>query len=100
MTRPASHRELPLFPSRCATCEFCVFVQYKGDHLCFHGDEVEIGPPEKFWNTGNIAHSVQLKNGRSVEVMEGEEYSKVWGGRFIDDPDGEVCSEWKRRKTE
>lgn len=32
-------------------------------------------------------------NGEEVGMMDGDEYSDVWGGRVIDSDD--ICDEWK-----
>lgn len=98
MTRPPTHRELPVLPIRCGTCRHCIVVQYKGDSLCFHGDMITVGPPEPMAQTGVIAHSVAIGVNRYIETMDGEEYSEVWGGRVVD-PESEVCDQWQRRET-
>lgn len=85
MSRPKSHREqVPL--QRCDNCRFSAFVRYKRDLLCFHGDDVEI-------ESGENGDSVTLPGEISVELMDGEEYSPIWGGRVVDGTD--ICDEWK-----
>lgn len=70
-------------------CAFAHLVAYKLDLLCFHGDDIRVfGHSEYPVN----ADFVQM-NGEEVGMMDGEEYSKVWGGRIIDSDD--VCDEWK-----
>lgn len=89
MTRPQSHRvELPA--KRCGNCVHCALVAYKRDYLCFHGDDVKVSS-----STDNESSFVQLgSDAEFVEVMDGEEYSNVWGGRAVC-PDTEVCDEWQ-----
>lgn len=85
MTRPASHREQTP-PRRCGNCRFSAVPEYKNHLLCFFGDKVEFLPsyqPDK--------PEVRL-DGEHVGLLEGDEYSKVWGGRVVEYD--EVCDEW------
>lgn len=85
--RPASHRE-QIPEQRCGNCKFAHLVAYKLDLLCFHGDNIEV--------TGEVGYPVEAEcidlDGNSVDLMDGEEYSKVWAGRVVNDSD--VCDLW------
>ena len=91
MTRPASHRDV--VPERsCGNCRFSFLPHYKNDLLCFHGDTIEVHR----WDLGNgklDLVDVRL-DGDDVGLMEGEEYSHVWGGRAVDAYSG-LCDEWQ-----
>jgi hypothetical protein len=86
MTRPASHRE-QIPERRCGNCRFSAVPEYKDHLLCFFGDKVEIIP-------GLNPHKpTVLLDGEDVGLMEGDEYSEVWGGRVVEF--SEVCDEWQ-----
>jgi len=90
--RPASHRE-QIFPQRCGNCFFAHAPYFKREHLlCFHGDNIDLS----HWrHEGSETVNTDVRiDGNDVGLMEGEEYSEVWGGRVVDDLN-EVCDEWK-----
>lgn len=89
MTRPQSHRaQVPL--RRCADCKFANLVAYKLDLLCFHGDDIAI--------TGQSHYPVDADyvelGGENVEMLDGDEYGRVWANRIVDQDD--VCDEWQK----
>lgn len=86
--RPTSHREQQ-FDRCCGNCKHCHVVEFKGDPLCFHGDDATIRPStlRDYWS------EVEME-GRSVGLMEGEEYSEVWGGRVVEAA-CDVCDSWE-----
>lgn len=95
MTRPASHREQE-FDRSCGNCFFAHSPEYKRDLLCFFGDKIEINR----WGFDGKIDKVDVRlDGDDVGLMEGEEYSQVWGGRVVD-PVSDVCDEWKLNASE
>lgn len=64
--RPATHSEQE-HPKRCGNCKHCHVVEFKGDPLCFHGDDAKIVQS----NLRDYWSEVEL-DGRSVGLMEGE----------------------------
>lgn len=96
MTRPESYDDTPPV-NRCATCRHCHYVRYRRDLLCFHGDEITarrdgIGP----WDQSDVELHSQPFGDSSVEMLDDEDYSQVWGGRTV--AADAVCEEWEARK--
>lgn len=92
MTRPESHREQEPPEKRCGNCRFGHFIEWKGDLLCFHGDDFDVireGDESAVFLKGVGRDS----DGDDVSMMDGEEYSNVWGGRVVGYSD--TCDEWK-----
>ena len=84
--RPESHRlNLPL--RRCATCVHAAWLAWKRDWLCLHGDN---STRSQYGISGQ--EFVEI-DGAELNGMDGEEYSRYWGGRVVD-PEVEVCDEW------
>lgn len=85
--RPPSHRfQVP--EKGCHNCRHAHVVEFKGDLLCFHGDNARSIPSNirEGWSTVTL-------DGRHVGDLEGDEWSKVWGGRVVESFD--VCDEWE-----
>jgi len=83
--RPSSHRDQ--VPEKgCYNCRHSHVVEFKGDLLCFHGDNARFRPSDirEGWITVTL-------DGRYVGDLEGDEWSKVWGGRLVASFD--VCDE-------
>lgn len=79
MPRPESYDDSP--PARCcAKCMHSRLVAYKLDLLCFRGDNIKI--------TGTCEYPVDADhvelNGEDVELLEGDEYDRVWAARIVD----------------
>lgn len=88
--RPDSHKEQ--IPEKlCENCKFCHEPNYKNDLLCFFGDNIKINKWH-FKDSETIYTDIEL-NGEDVGFMEGDEYSKIWGGRVVDYTD--ICDEWQ-----
>lgn len=85
--RPTSHRD-QIPEQGCHNCRHSHVVEFKGDLLCFHGDDIVATPSpcRDGWT------DVEL-DGECVGIMDGDEWSKVWAGRVIDGTD--VCDEWE-----
>lgn len=86
--RPKSYDDSPPLRS-CCTCKHSHLVAYKLHLLCFHADEIGV--------TGHCEYPVRSDfiqmNGDYVELMEGDEYARVWASRIVD-PDA-TCQEWE-----
>ena len=98
MTRPSTHRDITPDQS-CGNCRFSACVRYKGDLLCFHGDDVTIrrdGPA--CWDACDIELRQPNHPSEDVALLEGEEYSTVWAGRIVD-ACLEVCDDWQPREV-
>lgn len=90
--RPESHRNV-LIDKRCGNCRHCVFVEYKRDHLCLHGEDYNLlegaGYPTK-------SAAVELwRDGQAIDVgtVDGDEYSRLWSECSVDRLN-EVCDQW------
>lgn len=83
--RPESHRYQE-HSKRCGNCKHCHEIKYKNDDLCFLGDAITV-EPEGF----------VILDGEDVSLMDGEEYSKVWGGRVVD-PNADICDQWAAKE--
>ena len=90
--RPASHRDQP-HNKCCGNCRHSHLVAYKIDLLCFYGDKIKVTGQSGYPVTADYV----ILNRDEVGMMEGDEYSKVWGGRIIDSDD--VCDEWEAEAT-
>ena len=91
MTRPASHHEQPMPAQCCGNCTHAHVIQFKRDLLCFKGDRIEVQP-----GYNNDEDDVTLIVGlhrQDVSLLDGEEYSEVWGRRIVDPSD--ACDEWQ-----
>lgn len=67
---------------------FAITPIYKDDLLCFHGDAIRVE------DSCSSSHKKDvILDSEPIGLMDGEEYSKVWGGRCVDDTD--ICDEWK-----
>lgn len=96
MTRPESYDDTPPV-NRCGTCRHCHYIRYHEDLLCFHGDEITarrdgLGP----WDKSDVELLSRPRYDESVELLEGEEYSKVWAARVVDAH--AVCEKWEARE--
>lgn len=88
--RPETHRE-QIPEKRCENCKFSELVHYKQDLLCFYGDNIKIN--KWHWKDSETINTDVKLDGEDVGLMEGDEYSKVWGGRVVDYTD--ICDEWQ-----
>jgi hypothetical protein len=91
--RPDSYDDRPPF-NRCGTCEHCHYVRYHEQQLCFHGDAIVArrdGPGE--WDKSDVEFA-----GDAVELLDGETFGKVWGGRVV--ASDATCEEWLQRREE
>lgn len=88
--RPESHRE-QVPDKRCGTCFFAIRPYFKDDLLCFHGDNIEVNH-WRYPAGDQQTHTDVFLDGEDVGIMDGEEYSKVWGGRVVDYTD--ICDEY------
>lgn len=91
MPRPDSHRSQ--FHSQCCgNCAFSHLVAYKRDLLCFRGDMIQVTGKSEYPVTAEYV----ILAGEEVGMMEGDEYSKVWGERVVDSDD--VCDHWEQEQ--
>lgn len=89
MPRPKSHRDC-VPEKHCGNCKYSHLVSGKLDLLCFKGDKIEIQGQSHY----PVDADYILLDGEHVDVMEGDEYSKVWGNRAVESCT-EVCDEWE-----
>ena len=94
--RPSTHHEQEPPERRGGNCAMMRRVEYKGETLCFHGDQIETQPGLNEAMTGLPTDDVTLIEGvqrYSVGILDGDEWSRVWAGRTVDLTD--ACSEWQ-----
>lgn len=96
MTRPESHRSQE-HERLCGNCNHCHYVKYVEHVLCFHGDKIEA---ERFGKDTFDKSFVRLLSEpefhQDVELMDGDQLSRIWGSRSVDVSD--VCDQWEERK--
>jgi hypothetical protein len=96
MTRPESHREQE-HERRCGNCNHCHYVKFVEHVLCFHGDDIKA---ERFGSGTFDKSFVRLLSEpefhQDVELMDGDQLSRIWGNRSVDVSD--VCDQWEERK--
>ncbi len=89
--RPDSYDDRPPI-NRCGTCEHCHYVRYHTQLLCFHGDVIVARRDGKGeWQKSDVEFA-----GESVELLGGEEFSKLWAGRVVGSD--ATCDEWTTRR--
>lgn len=89
--RPTTHRgQLPAHG--CFDCTHSRLLQYKQDLLCFHGDRIVTTPGILRDEVGVVLFDGQKSV--QVELADGDEYDRVWGGRIVDEYD--ICEEYKQ----
>ena len=96
MTRPASHHEQALPEQGCHNCACSRFIEYKRDLLCFKNDRIETIQGEDRLDDVVLVTGSSHASGEHrviVSLLDGEDYSRVWGGRDVDPSDS--CDEWQ-----
>ncbi len=98
MTRPDSYTDQ--VPARmCGNCQHCYHVKWIDMLLCFNGEHVLATRGKDSPNGSDCVDLLNLPEfERSVELMDGDQLSQIWGKNSVDAHG--ICSEWEPRRDE